>query len=217
MNSSWTEELDEFRTTQRRTIVEAAERLFLKYGFLQSSMTNIAAEAGISRPTLYKYFPTLDDLALEVQMRSLGRLNETIRKHLVTGQGTALERLGQVFEACLEFYDLNPHWLRFTALFDQYYSQKKAASNGEVKYAAFLQQYSGLDRLIEKGQQEGTIRQDLDPHTTAAMVENTMLAMLQRLAVRGEAISQEQAIVPREQLTQLFSMMLKYLDPGDHS
>ncbi len=211
MTSARIEELDEFRASQRKAIVEAAERVFLRHGFLQSNMSGIAAEAGISRPTLYKYYSTLDDLALAVQMRSLESLNDTIRKYLASGGETAVDRLQLIFEACLDFYDENPDRLRFTTLFDQYYSQQGSPPGAEAKYAAYLKQYSVLDKLIERGQQEGSLRPGLDPHKTAAMVENTMLAMLQRMAVRGESIRREQDIVPRQQLVQLFKMMTEYL------
>ena len=43
---------------------EAAIALFLKRGFDEVSVTDIAAAADVSKPTLFKYFPTKQDLVL---------------------------------------------------------------------------------------------------------------------------------------------------------
>lgn len=43
-------------------IYDAARRCFFQYGFSKASLTMIAQEAGVSRVTLYKYFPTKDYL-----------------------------------------------------------------------------------------------------------------------------------------------------------
>lgn len=43
-------------------IAEAAVRLHAAQGALATSYAQVAAEAGVSLPTVYKHFPTLDDL-----------------------------------------------------------------------------------------------------------------------------------------------------------
>lgn len=48
----------------RDAIAHAALRLFLTHGFDQVSITQIAAEADVSRRTLFQYFPTKEDLVL---------------------------------------------------------------------------------------------------------------------------------------------------------
>ncbi|SDK62913.1 TetR family transcriptional regulator [Nonomuraea jiangxiensis] len=56
------------RQLQRRrmheTISAAAIRLFLERGFEEVPVAEIAAVAGVSKPTLFKYFPTKEDLVL---------------------------------------------------------------------------------------------------------------------------------------------------------
>jgi AcrR family transcriptional regulator len=212
MNSTWSEELNGFRNQQIKLIIDAAERVFLRQGLSQVKMTEIAAEAGISRPTLYKYFATIDELAFGVQMRSLDMLNDTVRDRMAANQGSAIEKIRLIFDACLSFYDTHPQQVRFSTLFDSYFSKTYNNAQAEERYTAFLKKFSELEKLIEKGQHEGTIRADLDPHNTSYMVENTMLAMLQRMVLRGEIISREQDIIPRAQLVEMFDMMTTYLE-----
>jgi TetR/AcrR family transcriptional repressor of mexJK operon len=55
---------------QREAILEAAERVFLEKGLERAQMVDIAAQAGITKVTLYRYFANLDAVALEVQVGS---------------------------------------------------------------------------------------------------------------------------------------------------
>ncbi|PWS41672.1 TetR family transcriptional regulator [Streptomyces sp. ZEA17I] len=48
----------------RETISDTAITLFLKHGFDQVSVVDIAAVAEVSKPTLFKYFPTKEDLVV---------------------------------------------------------------------------------------------------------------------------------------------------------
>jgi AcrR family transcriptional regulator len=50
----------------RRRIRHAAQRLFLRDGYLPTTMANIAAEAGVAEKTLYLAFPTKAELLNEI-------------------------------------------------------------------------------------------------------------------------------------------------------
>ncbi|MFD2352529.1 TetR family transcriptional regulator [Nonomuraea ferruginea] len=52
------------RRRVRETISAAAIRLFLERGFGEVPVTEVAAAAQVSKPTLFKYFPTKEDLVL---------------------------------------------------------------------------------------------------------------------------------------------------------
>lgn len=54
------------REAKRRQITEAARTLFLAQGFAGTSMDAVTAEAGVSKQTLYAYFPTKVDLLAAV-------------------------------------------------------------------------------------------------------------------------------------------------------
>lgn len=47
---------------RERKVLEAAERVFSRYGVKRVSMSDLAAEAGVSRQTLYKAFRNKDDV-----------------------------------------------------------------------------------------------------------------------------------------------------------
>ena len=47
---------------KRQRIIEAASVVFRRHGFAQTSMDNIAAAAGMSRPSLYLVFPNKEEV-----------------------------------------------------------------------------------------------------------------------------------------------------------
>jgi AcrR family transcriptional regulator len=49
----------------RDAIADAAISLFLTHGFDQVSVTDVAAAAEVSKPTLFRYFPAKEDLVLQ--------------------------------------------------------------------------------------------------------------------------------------------------------
>ncbi len=53
---------EEEQVRRRHEIFGASIKLFLKNGFQETSMREIAEEAGIGKSTLYDYFPTKDDI-----------------------------------------------------------------------------------------------------------------------------------------------------------
>jgi len=64
---------------QHSNILDAAEKIFLSKGFENTTMSDIAAGAGISRVSLYRYFPDLHPIAFEIAVRMLKRSLESTR------------------------------------------------------------------------------------------------------------------------------------------
>src|SRR5580704_17296893 len=58
---------------KRRVIVDAATTLFLRHGYLGTSMDQIAAFAGVSKPTVNKFFADKEQLFTAIVMETLDR------------------------------------------------------------------------------------------------------------------------------------------------
>lgn len=57
-------------------ILDAAERVFLERGFQSASLDEIAAEAPVSKPTIYAHFPGKEALFAEVVVRITKRMTD---------------------------------------------------------------------------------------------------------------------------------------------
>ncbi len=66
------------RQARHDTIVEAAMTLFQRKGYEQTTMEEIAAEAGVSAPTLYRYFPKKTELLTALFWKARERMDEAL-------------------------------------------------------------------------------------------------------------------------------------------
>lgn len=98
MPKLWDETIDAHRQAVRDATLDAAAALVAKHGLRAVTMSRIAAETGIGRATLYKYFPDLDALLLAWHARQIGRHLEQLT-HARDRAGSAEDRLEAVLEA----------------------------------------------------------------------------------------------------------------------
>lgn len=69
-------------TRKRRTITAAAAALFLERGYLGTSIDQIAARAGVSKPTVYRFFADKEALLEAIVLGTLDRAGDPFRAKL---------------------------------------------------------------------------------------------------------------------------------------
>ena len=139
----------------REAVLDAAERLLGEHP--DASMSQIADASGVGRTTVYRHFPTRDDLLEVLVDRVLTESSATVAEVLEQDIPTdvALRELGEAIAVMGE---------RFTFL---------AAYRPLVQEAlksARQRQGEPLKRFIEAGARRGTVRSDLQPDWVVAMV-----------------------------------------------
>jgi TetR/AcrR family transcriptional repressor of mexJK operon len=79
VNSLPSEVPDERRSARkRRAIIEAATTVFLRKGYLGTSMDEIAALAGVSKQTVYKHFADKERLFSEIVIRTVNEAGDPV-------------------------------------------------------------------------------------------------------------------------------------------
>lgn len=63
-------------------ILAAARRCYLERGIADTGMKEVALEAGVARSTLYRYFPSRDEVLVAVVMREMIAVNAVIMDKL---------------------------------------------------------------------------------------------------------------------------------------
>ena len=87
---------------QESAVVEAARRLFAERGVAAVSLGDIAAEIGLSRTSLYRYFPTKGHILQRWFDQQMAPLVERSRATVET-DGSAAERLRAWLDVQLDF------------------------------------------------------------------------------------------------------------------
>jgi AcrR family transcriptional regulator len=145
---------------KRRIILDAAVRVFARKGYHTCRVGDIAEEAGVAHGLLYHYFRSKEEL-LETIFR------ETWRELLVAVQSveetdeTARERLAGIAKILLRSWRRDPDLVRVLV------REVTRSSHLQERIEEIDAAFSGLERIIARGQEEGEFRADLDPRMAA--------------------------------------------------
>lgn len=159
---------EEEHARRRREIFDATIHLILEKGFTETSMREIATEAGVGKSTLYDYFHTKEDLLVFVVEEQLNHINH-IALDIASQDGSAVERLRQLMQIHLDYLVKNKNFLLQLMLEIQRLSP---ASQKKIQLKRYAYQ-DLLRSLIEQGVAQGSIRQ-VDP----AMVAKILIALM---------------------------------------
>lgn len=73
----------------RRRIVEAATACIDRVGLAKTSLSDVAVEAGVTRQTVYRYFPSLTDILTAVAEAGAEEFAERMEHHLASFDSAA--------------------------------------------------------------------------------------------------------------------------------
>lgn len=155
------------REVKRQAVLQAAARLFNERGFHATSLDDIAEQLHVSKPTLYYYVRSKDDILKECVRISLKMMRDGIADVRVSG-GRALDQL----MACMRIYagivtqDFGKCVIRIGE------DPLPAPARKELRRLK-----AGIDaefrQLIAQGIAEGTLR-DCDPKMAAFMLAGAL-------------------------------------------
>jgi AcrR family transcriptional regulator len=137
------------RAAREQEILEAAERIFGERGYQGTSMDDVAAEVGVSKPLIYQYFGSKDGLFLACLARLRVQLLETV-SDAVMAAADAEDALYEGFLAWFRFLDEHPQ--AWSVLIDEGMLNSgpaagpAAAATDEVR-AAFIELIGAMVRM----------------------------------------------------------------------
>ncbi len=168
----------------RDRLLAAAETRFRRFGYKRTTIDDIASQAETGKGSVYLHFESKQDIYMAVVEQSLDRFIESAVQ--VLGRpGPAPERLGALTELTAEHYSQDE--LLHSSLFGE-----TDLVGGEVARMAAERQRERIQALLEDviraGQAEGSVRADLDPSPTAAVLFETGWAIV-RSGLEAEDMS----------------------------
>ena len=137
------------RAAREREILDAAERIFGERGYQGTSMDDVAADVGVSKPLIYQYYGSKDGLFLACLARLRAQLLETVTDAAMAARD-AEDALYAGFVAWFQFLDDHPQ--AWSVLIDEGMlstgpaAGPAAAATDEVR-GAFIELISAMVRL----------------------------------------------------------------------
>lgn len=190
---------------QRESILDAAEKLFLQNGLENTKMIDIATQAGITKVTLYRYFPNRDPIAFEVAVRMLKNIVMTAAQNAYGGE-TSMDMIkGLCLGMIREFPALRGAY-RFVGMFDHLYADHYPSD----ELASWYKQH--ISALPAEGSTPFSM-DGLGKRRYAQVITlfNTIMSFMEKMAARGDLMAEEQEISVQAQLEAFEEIVLEYL------
>src|SRR5438270_10064416 len=143
-------------TDRRRELLDAAVRVFAEKGFHASRVGDIAEEAGIAHGLLYHYFSSKEEVLETIFRDTWSELLGAVSAVERSGE-PAREQLRQVAAILFRAWRRDPDLVRVLVR-EVARSPQMQRQVEEIGLA-----FAAIERIVERGQQEGELRNDLDP------------------------------------------------------
>jgi AcrR family transcriptional regulator len=162
------------RTAYTEAILEAAERLFLRVGYHDAKMADLATEAQVAVGTLYRYFSSKEEVFASLVARGREEVLAILAACLaLPATRPRLEAVvGRLFEYVEERGAL-------FAIYAQLGTGLEAEGRDSTGMEQGCERFLGaLAALFREGIESGEIRKGLDPECVAAAFSGTLHAAL---------------------------------------
>ena len=161
---------EEKRNARREQILAGARRCFAEHGYEGATVAKLEREIGLSRGAIFNYFPSKEDLFLELAARDTKRVSDVF--------------LDRGLEGVLhEILDFDPSWLSvYLELVRRARTDPAFRTRLEDRETEFV---LANRARVEEAQRAGEIRDDLDPKSLGIFV-NLVLHGLMVQRATGE-------------------------------
>lgn len=157
--------ITEEELSTREKIILASAQIIVEEGLRKFTAKNIGDRVGITDAAIYKHFPSLDSIVIEIINRYISRCSQSVERALELGLSTE-ETLKQVMREHIAVLEETRGAVPILCF--------EFSRSGNKKFFdilhSFVENYKNkLSQILLKGQQEGLIRQDIEPTETAML------------------------------------------------
>lgn len=180
-----------------RRIVDAARLHFFSHGFRSVTMDDLAGELGISKKTLYAYFPGKIELLEAVLADKFAGVEARLKDAACAHRHNFLATLHELLAGTQrELDEIKPPFVR-----DMRQKAPQVFKVVERRRAALIQRYFG--NLFVEGQRSGMVRKDVP----VKLITEILLAIVQ--AIMNPPKMEELGMTPREGFAGILKIVLE--------
>ena len=141
---------------KRQSIINSAIRVFARQDFFQSTISEIAREAGVADGTIYLYFKNKEDILIQIFDFKTREVFEKFKEE-VEKAGSSFDKLKNLIRRHLKEFQQD----RDMAILYQSETHRQGRPF-EANIKKMSEMYLDIvSEIVEQGQQEGIIRRDL--------------------------------------------------------
>jgi AcrR family transcriptional regulator len=160
------------RAIDVQDLVDAAARVFERRGYTDATLADIAAEAGVSKPTVYQYVESKQHLLETIVEQAIYPLRDGIDR-IIASQESAARKLDAYIE--LHVTSATRYKVYYAVLTAD---QHQLSAHGLRRYQSWARSINhSATELLEQGQREGAVRPDIDLPIAANLLNSTLTSI----------------------------------------
>lgn len=164
---------------RRRDILEAARSVFSEKGFQTATMDEIAERAELSKPTIYLYFDSKEDLYTSIALEDSYKVVERLKESLASDTGL-IEKWRSVYLAFLEHCIENPEYVSISQHILAPESRQRVSDHLLEEFDNHTHELVGyVTQLVEESIEKGVARDDLPPRTIVLITWRLTIGLLE--------------------------------------
>ncbi len=137
-------------------ILEAAIKIFAEQGFFQSTISQIAREAGVADGTIYLYFKNKDDILVHFLNYKAKQIFDRFRED-VDQADNAIDKLRSLVRRHLDEFQRDRN---MAVVYQVEIHQSRRLIEEQIKEMSKMY-LNIISEIVERGQEEGRLRKDL--------------------------------------------------------
>jgi AcrR family transcriptional regulator len=191
----------------RERLLKAATELFAQKGYASTSVNEIVAAAGVTKPILYYYFNSKEGIYLEIMRDAFGRF-EGLVDEAEKWEGPAIARIHRLTASLLDLFVEKLDAAR--VIHSIYYGPPQGAPFYDFD-AHQIRYLKALQHIVEDGIQSGELREANPEEITLAVAGLANISMDLELWGKGPTLG-------RQGLEKILKMLFRgiALHPEDH-
>lgn len=210
----YNEEKEDAKTLRKNRILASAFELFSTRGIDTIAITDIAKKAEIGVASIYRYYETKDQIAINTAIWAWGEESENIMP-FITGSEyeskSGFEQLKIICSCFRNIFEENALFLRFIYFFDSYAFRQDIAKDNFDEYESSIKFVQNkILSAIENGVNDKSIKCP-EGYTTKDLyftLMHSLFSMVQKLSLSADLLEMNKEVSAVKQIELLITILL---------
>lgn len=172
------------KNQRQNEIIDAAEKVFFRTGFQNATMDEVAAEAELSKGTLYLYFAGKEELHFAISIRAMNIIYGMMGEKL-TGKMSGLEKILEMGKIYIDFALKHPDYFNAILYFEGKEIDEKFKENPFIQNAFYQNNiFEKLTEIIQSAVDDKSVRDDIPAQVLAQSLWAQFTGVLQLISTK---------------------------------
>lgn len=207
------------RTQQReQKILEAAMALFCEKGLEETSIDEIAGRAGVGSATIYRYYETKAQLAIQSGVEYWKKIaQQYLNLTEIKGYSemTGREQLECIMDALVMIFEKERGFLKYLQEFEVFVRRYEIDMERLAAYEESIMSLKPrVTDALEKGLQDGTLSFEWSPNEVCYSLAHTAFGVMKRFAWNGSMLELDSQVELILQVKIAIKLLIRGLTAG---